>query len=153
LGVSDLLEDALRINSGSQARYELAIAREYAEMPPVSLEKQKVMQILVNLIRNAKQACAFAGPAGKILTLRIADDHGRVRIAVMDNGVGISAENLARIFVHGFTTKSDGHGFGLHSRANAAKEMGGSLHVHSDGPGKGATFTLELPYLATKISA
>ncbi|HYG35278.1 MAG TPA: ATP-binding protein [Clostridia bacterium] len=59
--------------------------------------------------------------------------------------MGISAENLSRICEHGFTTKKDGHGFGLHSGAIAAKELGGALTVHSDGPGKGATFSLELP--------
>jgi len=64
---------------------------------------------------------------------------------VRDNGMGIPPENLTRIFVHGFTTRKEGHGFGLHSGALAAREMGGSLSVHSDGPGKGATFTLELP--------
>jgi signal transduction histidine kinase len=68
-----------------------------------------------------------------------------VRITVTDNGVGIPAENLQRIFNHGFTTRKDGHGFGLHSGALAARELGGKLQVHSDGPGKGATFTLELP--------
>jgi signal transduction histidine kinase len=64
---------------------------------------------------------------------------------VRDNGVGIAPENLTRIFGHGFTTKKDGHGFGLHSGALAAKEMNGSLTVHSDGVGQGAAFTLELP--------
>jgi signal transduction histidine kinase len=64
---------------------------------------------------------------------------------VADNGIGIPAENLTRIFNHGFTTRKNGHGFGLHSGALAAKEMGGALAVHSDGPGCGATFTLELP--------
>ena len=62
-----------------------------------------------------------------------------------DSGVGIAPENLTRIFAHGFTTKKDGHGFGLHSGALAAREMGGALLAHSDGPGHGATFTLELP--------
>ncbi len=69
----------------------------------------------------------------------------RVRITIADNGVGISPNNLTRIFSHGFTTKKDGHGFGLHSGANAAREMGGALTARSDGPGKGAEFTLELP--------
>jgi signal transduction histidine kinase len=77
--------------------------------------------------------------------VRVANGEGRIKISVHDNGVGISPENLARIFNHGFTTRKDGHGFGLHSGALAAKEMGGSLTVHSDGPGKGASFTLELP--------
>jgi signal transduction histidine kinase len=69
----------------------------------------------------------------------------RVRITIGDNGVGIAPDHLTRIFNHGFTTKKDGHGFGLHSGANAAKEMGGTLTAHSDGLGQGAEFTLELP--------
>jgi signal transduction histidine kinase len=75
---------------------------------------------------------------------------GRIKISVSDNGVGIPPENLSRIFNHGFTTKKDGHGFGLHSGALAATEMGGALHVQSDGPGCGATFTLELPCAAAR---
>ena len=74
----------------------------------------------------------------------------RVRIAVTDNGVGIPTENLTRIFAHGFTTKKDGHGFGLHSGALAAQEMGGSLSAQSEGVGRGATFTLELPLESEK---
>ncbi len=74
----------------------------------------------------------------------------RVCFEVIDNGVGISAENLTRIFNHGFTTKKDGHGFGLHSGALAAKEMGGALTAHSDGEGKGARFALELPMRRTE---
>jgi signal transduction histidine kinase len=68
-----------------------------------------------------------------------------VKIQVIDNGMGISPENLTRIFGHGFTTRADGHGFGLHSSALAARDLGGSIHAHSDGLGKGATFTLLLP--------
>jgi len=59
--------------------------------------------------------------------------------------VGIPPENLTRIFAHGFTTRPGGHGFGLHSGALAAKDLGGSLSAHSDGPGRGAIFTLDLP--------
>jgi len=68
-----------------------------------------------------------------------------VRIAVAENGVGSAAQHLTSVFRHGFTTKKDGHGFGLHSGANAAREMGGPLLASSPGPGLGATFTLELP--------
>src|SRR6202040_2390538 len=92
-----------------------------------------------------KHACQESDHTDKQLTVRVARDDGKVRISVMDNGIGIPPENLTRIFNHGFTTKKDGHGFGLHSGALAAKEMGGSLTVHSEGPGQGATFTLELP--------
>ena len=95
--------------------------------------------------RNAKHAWQEANRTDKRLTMRVANGEGRVKISVMDNGIGIPPENLTRIFNHGFTTRKDGHGFGLHSGALAARELGGALQVHSDGCGLGATFTLELP--------
>jgi PAS domain S-box-containing protein len=143
--VTDLIEDSLRMNAGALMRHEVKVIREYADVPWITLEKHKAVQILVNLIRNAKHACDASGTAEKKVTIRVTHDHGRVRVSVTDNGVGIPPENLTRIFAHGFTTKKDGHGFGLHSGALAAREMGGSLTVHSNGVGCGATFTLELP--------
>jgi signal transduction histidine kinase len=83
----------------------------------------------------------------------VSADSKCVRISVSDNGVGIPPKNLMCIFNHGFTTKKDGHGFGLHSGANAIKEMGGGLFVHSDGPGCGATFIVELPLEPPKTIA
>jgi len=121
------------------------VSREYSDVAPITVEKHKVLQILVNLIRNAKYACDESGRRDKKLTVRLTNGDGRVRISVIDNGVGIPSENLIRIFNHGFTTRKDGHGFGLHSSALAAKELGGALAAHSDGPGQGATFMLELP--------
>ena len=145
---ADLVEDALRMNASSLARHNIQIIKEFEEAQLITVEKQKVLQILVNLVRNAQDACDNSGREKKRLTLRVSHGDDRVRIAVCDNGVGIPAENRTRIFAHGFTTKKDGHGFGLHSGALAAREMGGSLTVESDGPGQGATFTLELPYTA-----
>jgi signal transduction histidine kinase len=141
-----LVEDALQMNAGALDRHGIDVIREFAETPPVRVDKHKVLQILINLIRNAKYATSESGLSEKRITARIAF-HGAscVHIAIADNGVGIPPENLSRIFAHGFTTKSDGHGFGLHSSALAAAEMGGAIRAHSDGPGKGATFILELP--------
>jgi signal transduction histidine kinase len=144
--VTDLVEDALRMNASALIRHDVHFFREYDEvLPEITVEKHKALQILVNLIRNAKQACDASGSEDKRLTMRVTNGDNRVRIALIDNGIGIPAENLSRVFNHGFTTKKDGHGFGLHSSCLAAKEMQGSLTVHSDGPGKGATFILELP--------
>ncbi|HEX3855696.1 MAG TPA: ATP-binding protein [Verrucomicrobiae bacterium] len=145
LPLTDLVEDALKMNASSFARHDIQVIKEFENIPPMTIEKHKVLQILVNLVRNAKQACDEFDPAVKRLTLCVTNGHGRVRIAVTDNGIGIPPENLTHIFAHGFTTKKTGHGFGLHSGALAAKEMGGSLSVASDGAGRGATFTLELP--------
>ena len=142
----ELLEDALRINEAALARHSIRLIREFVETPPVAVDKHKVLQILVNLVRNAKHAMIAAEKSEKQLTVSVQRaDQGRVLIQVRDNGIGIPTENLTRIFQHGFTTKKEGHGFGLHSGANAAKEMGGALSVASDGPGHGAVFTLELP--------
>jgi len=145
LNVTDLIEDSLRMNSGALARHQVQVVREFQPVPPLNVEKHKVLQILVNLIRNAKYACDEGGAAEKRLTVRLEAEATRVLISVSDNGVGIPAENLTRIFNHGFTTRKDGHGFGLHSGALAAKEMGGALRVQSAGLGQGATFILELP--------
>jgi signal transduction histidine kinase len=146
--VADLVEDALRMNSTSLQRHDVDVVREYGEVPEINMDKHKVLQILVNLVRNAKDACAASGRADKRITLRVANGDGRIKISVADNGVGIAPENMTRIFAHGFTTKKDGHGFGLHGGALAAQDLGGSLSAASDGVDRGALFTLELPVVA-----
>jgi signal transduction histidine kinase len=143
---TELVEDALRMNSGALQRHDVQVIRRYdPQAPEINVDKQKVLQILVNLVQNAKHACEESGRQEKRLTIGVANGEQRLKISVSDNGVGIPAQNLTRIFNHGFTTRKHGHGFGLHSGALAARELGGALLVQSDGPGKGATFTLELP--------
>ena len=152
LDLRELIETALQMNMQSLNRYAVTIVREFQDIPPVSADKHKVLQILVNLITNAKQA--MKDSPERILTVGfLAANEASVRIFVRDTGCGVRTENMTRIFSHGFTTKTDGHGFGLHSSALAAKEMKGSLSVHSDGPGKGAIFTLELPVAASSLRA
>ena len=148
LAIDSMLEDALRLNVGSLERHGVAILRDYDPVPPATLDKHKVLQILVNVIRNAKHAMDDADPPEKRLTLGIRrkDEH-TVSITFTDTGVGISPENITRIFSHGFTTRKDGHGFGLHTSALAAQQMGGRLTAHSEGPGHGAVFILELPFV------
>jgi signal transduction histidine kinase len=145
----ELLEDALRINATELARHRVTTIKEYSDVPTLLLDKHLVLQILVNLIGNANQAMSSASDVPHRMTLRmdIADlaEGRRLRIQVEDDGEGIAPENMARLFVHGFTTRRNGHGFGLHSCALAASEMGGTLTAQSDGPGQGAVFTLELP--------
>lgn len=153
LDPAGLMEDALQMNADALGRHAVQVVREFEAGPRIMAEKSKVIQILVNLISNAKYACVEGPASRRVMTLRIesaGDD--RVRLIVRDNGMGIAPENLTRIFGHGFTTKPTGHGFGLHSAANAATEMKGSLRAESGGPGQGATFILELP-VAPALSA
>jgi PAS domain S-box-containing protein len=146
LSAAGLVEDALEMNGAAFDRHRVEVLREFAEVPPVNVDKHKVLQILINVIRNAKYAVSESSRLDKRIIVSIArNGNGHVKIAIADNGIGIPPENLSRIFAHGFTTRIDGHGFGLHSAALAAKELGGSLFAHSDGPDRGATFTLELP--------
>jgi signal transduction histidine kinase len=142
----DLMEDALRIDVGTLGGHDVVVVKEFDDVPALMLDKHRVLLILVNLIGNARYAMQRVPGAEHRLTLglRIVDGSG-LSIIVGDTGEGIAEENLTRIFAHGFTTKKDGHGFGLHSCVLAAQEMGGTLTAHSEGPGRGATFTLALP--------
>ncbi len=152
--LADVIEDAIHINSASMQRHSVKISRKLDEVQPMLVDKQKLLQIMINLISNAKNACQGKSPAeGRIEILMKITEGDRVSIQVADNGVGIARENLTRIFAHGFTTRKEGHGFGLHSAALAAAELGGSLSAQSDGPGRGATFTLQLPYIPEETSA
>ena len=145
--MSALVDDALRINAAALTRHQVKEVRQLRFLPPMMTDKHKVLMILVNLISNAKYAMDDTPVEQRILNVKLdLPVPDRVRIEVQDNGMGISQEMLTRIFQYGFTTRKDGHGFGLHSSAVAAQELGGSLTVHSDGLGRGATFTLELPY-------
>jgi signal transduction histidine kinase len=145
VSVVDLVEDSLRLSADAFVRHGIELRREFDPTPPITVDKHKVLQILVNLIRNAKYACDESGRKDKMVTLRVERAGALVRICVIDNGVGISPENMSRLFTHGFTTRPSGHGFGLHSGALAAQQLGGVLRVESAGPGQGATFILEVP--------
>jgi signal transduction histidine kinase len=147
--IKDLMEDVLRMSAASMARYQITVTKEFADVPLLRLDKQLVLQILLNLIGNAQHAMDGEPDRSHQITLRMEitepADGPRLSIRIEDDGDGIAPENLPRLFTHGFTTRKHGHGFGLHSCALAAKEMGGTITAHSDGPGKGATFTLEVP--------
>ena len=143
INLHEILEDALRIHHSAIMRHDINVVKEFTDIPQVLADKHKLLQILVNLLSNAKHAMKES--ALKNLTLKINSADRSVSVSVADSGCGIPTENMSRIFAHGFTTKKGGHGFGLHSGALAAKQMGGELRASSDGPGHGAIFTLELP--------
>lgn len=150
--VSDVLEDAL-LMAGVRGDAGLALTLEVPEDDALlSMDRHRVLLVLLNLLGNAMHAVKKNTGRTRQLSLRAEVKAGQLMsITVADNGVGIPQENLTRIFVHGFTTRADGHGFGLHSSAVAAQEMGGELTVHSDGTGSGAVFTLEVPLTARAV--
>ncbi len=147
--VPQLLDDALRLHAVSFERLGIQLRTEYGVVPPVMVDRHKLLQVLLNLLSNARHALLDSERADKRITLRVACTPGeRLRIEVADNGMGVAPEHMPRMFSQGFTTKKAGHGFGLHISALAAEEMGGSLICSSAGRGQGATFIIELPVRA-----
>jgi signal transduction histidine kinase len=146
--LAGVIEDSIRLQGASFERHGIQVVRQFEAVPPMDVDKHQLLQILVNLFTNAKHAMDRPDVPIKCLTIRIgyvAADRGKVFVEVRDSGIGIAADNLTRIFSHGFTTKAEGHGFGLHGSALAAVAMHGSLVAESDGPGRGACFRLCLP--------
>ena len=147
--IEELLQDALRMNAASMERHQISVVKDIAAVPTLLLDRHLLLQILVNLIGNAKQAMDAVPDRAHEITLRAGIDVSagapRLSVCIQDNGEGIAPENLPRLFTHGFTTRKNGHGFGLHSCALAVKQMAGTISAHSEGLGRGATFTLELP--------
>ncbi|KTD64845.1 sensor histidine kinase [Legionella spiritensis] len=145
--VPEVIETAINMSMSSAKDDAIEITREFEACPLIEADKSKLLQILVNLIQNARDAVLLDSEALiKEIKLIIKDQKRQnVQIIISDNGVGIAPDNLDKIFSFGFTTKENGHGFGLHSAALSAQEMGGSLLAKSPGTGQGSRFILTLP--------
>lgn len=145
--IAGLVEQALALEGDILMDNEIVVERNYADVPPQWISRSQFLQVLVNLVSNARHAVCATGVTGtRRISLGIQPPrNGWITISVADNGCGISRTNLARIFTHGFTTRKDGNGFGLHHAALLVEEMGGRLRAESEGEGHGAVFTLELP--------
>ncbi|CAM3150764.1 Two-component sensor histidine kinase [Legionella steigerwaltii] len=145
----EILDTAINITMSSSKNAHVTITKELEPAPLVTVDKSKLLQILINLIQNAKESVleSTASPIKEIKLMIQKTGKNSVQIIVADNGIGINTENLQRIFAFGFTTKKNGHGFGLHSSALSAQEMGGSLLAESKGEGYGAQFILTLPII------
>jgi signal transduction histidine kinase len=144
--LAEIVNDALLMLRAAMDRHHIQVVADFEPAPPTSLDRHKILQILFNLLQNAKRACEESGRSDKRVKVQIRRlGKECVNVSVIDNGVGISAENLPRIFSQGFSTHKGGHGFGLHSSVLMAQDMGGSLTVRSGGLGEGAAFTLGLP--------
>ncbi len=145
--ITDIVEDALTMQSGSTERYNIKIVKDFNhDIPKVMVQRAKLVHILINLIKNARESIIEARAEEKNMTVSIKSHDNAVFVKFRDTGTGIATSNLEKIFSHGFTTKKSGHGFGLHSSANYMKEMGSRMWAESEGEGKGATFILRFPH-------
>ncbi len=145
VSLNELIENAIEINNAGLERQNIEIIREYDDIGNILIDRQRMLQILVNLIDNAECSLSKNGKEPKLLKIRtVKNGSEKVRIEVADNGVGINPAELGAIFENGYTTKQAGHGFGLYSSLQAAKDMQATLTAKSEGLDKGATFILEL---------
>ena len=152
--VNELMEDAMKINMGKNQQYEIEIVRDFDDCPYITSDRHKILQILVNLIKNAQEAVRKVDDRKRVIKLITRHREGEdIQLIVEDNGIGISREALTKVLQFGYTTKEGGHGFGLHSCLIAAKQIGGQLRVESGGEGAGARFSLSLPIELANESA
>ena len=150
IDVAELLDNAVAIHFTEMT--DVTIRRDYEPLPPLTFDRHKLIQILGNLLSNARHALKARAEGPRQMWLRIRrQEPGSIAIEVQDSGVGIEQGVLHRLFEFGFTTKKDGHGFGLHTSAILAKELAGELAAFSDGPGQGARFVLRLPAPAVEM--
>lgn len=151
VSVSSILDDAIKLNKNFFSQGSLSLVFECSNHTSILTDRVKFLQVLVNLIRNAYESIIEHGAKDKNIKIVCEEpDMAHVSIKIIDNGMGVKPENLKKLFSHGFTTKKDGHGFGLHTSAIAARELGGSLTVESEGEGKGCTFELLFPKKPTR---
>ncbi|MDQ8187276.1 ATP-binding protein [Pelagicoccus sp. SDUM812002] len=144
--IAELLESALTVTLGESYENSYTIERDYDWDLVSYTDKHLVLDVVINLIKNAKESMSHLAAKQRLLRLSCRSaELNKTQISITDNGSGIAPESKSKLFTHGFTTKSDGHGFGLHGSANALKSIGGSLKLESEGPAKGATATIALP--------
>ena len=111
----------------------------------VRSDRSLLLQAMINIIGNARQAMRENDDRARILSIDVTQGEKLVRILFRDNGCGMTHDTVQRVFEAHFTTRESGTGLGLHFCALTIKRLGGSIRAASDGPGRGATFVMELP--------
>lgn len=153
LALNDVVDRALQIELPSMTKRGIRIEKHYQARYFVYGIKSKVLHVFLNLFKNAKEAMTGSDHEDSFLRIEISElpEH-KVQVIVTDNGAGIDVANIDKMFSYGFTTKADGHGFGLYTSAEAMRQLGGSISVESDGPGHGARFRLVFPaFMPTRV--
>jgi tetratricopeptide (TPR) repeat protein len=145
VALSNMMDDVLKMHSEMFRKYKIKITKKYSKTKPILIEKGKLIQVFVNLLKNAKESLETKNEKNRIITINISEDKQYQTVEITDNGTGIPKKNLTKIFSYGFSTKKEGKGFGLHTSALAMTEIKGKLILKSDGIGKGAKFIVKVP--------
>ena len=153
LDINRLIEDALKIERNSLNKNFIYVSTNLNQLPDCEVHKSKLLQVITNLLKNAKEATLENKniEQRKISIESSKLDSHFAYIRIKDNGIGISEEDISKVFQHGFTTKEAGHGFGLHASIVAMKEMKGNITAESEGINQGTTFTVTVPLSKTSL--
>ncbi len=150
--INDILIDAVRMQSDILERDGITVEVDCSYSTPILLDRLQLIQVFVNLIKNAAHSIVAQAPDRKVMQLstRLAENgegtSPMVEVVINDTGVGFSPDLKDKIFTYGFSTKKDGgKGFGLHYCANYLRSVGGSIYAESDGQGSGAQFIIKVP--------
>lgn len=146
LNLAGLIDDAITIELLSLQKHDVTVKKDYKISPRIFADNSKILHVFLNLIKNAKEAMIASARKERILEIDIeATENGGCLVIIRDNGVGVSQSKLQQMFQYGFTTKLEGHGFGLYTSLRAMQELGGAISAHSEGPGQGTEFRLTFP--------
>lgn len=141
-----LIQETILLNHRRIKKGNVTLIKNFQKTPALFSQRSKILQILTNIMLNALDALELSDQTDKKIRIRIYScKDGMIRFEIQDNGVGIPEKVQSQIFMHGFTTRKKGHGFGLHNAANLAAELSGFLEMQSEGNGKGCIFTLTVP--------
>ena len=152
LNLKDLVEDALKISMEGVSDKEIELVKNYDTIPDLYIDKHKVLQIIINIISNARHAVVESKSSEKKITISMVKVNNDIHLVVKDTGVGIEESDVSKLFQYGFKKRKDGHGYGLHHSALVANELGGKIRVESEGLGKGASFSLVLPLIESEVN-
>ena len=140
--ITQLIDDSLSICQSELDQNRIRVERLYGECPLVVVDADGVMQVFLNLFRNAIEAMGEDG----VLTIQTHEnpENRSVQIRVQDTGCGVSANHVSRLFDPFYTTKQKGTGLGLYIIHRILDEHGGTIEVNTT-PSQGIAFIITLP--------
>ena len=147
MDINQVVEDAVEMQRDLLEKYSVELTTNYAQLPMVEIEQVKIVQIIVNLIKNAYEAMSETPSEHRKLMIltELTTDKNFVSVMIKDNGIGFDPADKAKLFNFGYSTKQRGTGFGLHACGNYMLAQNGHITADSNGIDKGATFTVIIP--------
>ncbi len=156
--VNELLKDSMEMMKDSLQKRNIHLEFDLIPSAPVFVNRNKLIQVFINIIKNAYEAIDAAPPENtkkiSIATLlEKKEETAYIQIIISDTGIGVPPDAADKVFRFNYSTKERGTGFGLHDAANYITAQDGMIRLHSEGIGKGASIIIWLPLYKSTVSA